>query len=465
MRTGWMQFCVGVLAASLIAPYCLADPPKTQLAAAIAMEAAMVASIAKAEQSVVAIARGRRGEGRELKDPRFVPYEYSTGVIVASDGLVLTNYHSLGEVQSNDYVVWLGGKAYPNARVLAADPWTDLAMLQIDADDLTPIELGSATGLQKGRIVIALGNPHAIARDGNVSATWGIVSNLSRKIDGPLQGASGPDAVRPEDRETRYHFGGLIQTDARLARGTSGGPLLDLNGRMIGLSTNVAMLAGFEKGTGYAIPVDDHFLRVLEKLKRGEEVEQGFLGVAPRNPDHAQGEVGIVLADVKAGTPAAKAGLFPFDEVVQIDQHEVSNVDDLFLRVGSLPPDHVARFGIRRSSRELTIPVRLSKKPGNASRPAIVTAEPRTWRGLQIDYSTALSTLRIMTIDPDGCVIATEVSRDSAAWKAGLRSGAIINRVDGKRVTDPREFYAAVDDAAGPVEVGVYGQKVVVVAD
>ena len=211
--------------------------PRGDLAAARAMESALVSAIARAEKSVVAIARGRKGEKDDLGDAEFVPREYATGVVVDSAGLVLTNYHTLGDVGRNDYVVWIAGKAHAGVRVKAADPWTDLAILEVDAKDLEPITFGDADNLRKGRIVIALGNPHAIARDGNVSATWGIVSNLRRKVDGPLQDVGGPQAVADrvavEDRETRYHFGALIQTDARLARGTSGGPLLDLDGSMV----------------------------------------------------------------------------------------------------------------------------------------------------------------------------------------------------------------------------------------
>ncbi|MFB3107205.1 MAG: S1C family serine protease, partial [Pseudomonadales bacterium] len=157
--------------------------------------------------------------------------EYATGVVVDRNGLILTNYHTLGDALRNDYVVWVSGKAYSNVGVKAADPWSDLAVLEIDAKDLKPIVLGDATELKKGRIVIALGNPHAIARDGHASATWGIVSNLRRKVDGPLEGGEGPNSVALSDRETRYHYGALIQTDARLARGSSGGPLLDLADR------------------------------------------------------------------------------------------------------------------------------------------------------------------------------------------------------------------------------------------
>jgi serine protease Do len=282
------------------------------------------------------------------------------------------------------------------------------------------------------------------------------VSNISRKIDGPVPGSRKPDAVLPADRETRYHFGGLIQTDAKLARGTSGGPMLNLEGKMIGLSTNVAMLAGFEKGTGYAIPVDDHFKRSLAKLKRGEAVGQGFLGVAPRNPEASFGERGVVLERVEPGTPAGKAGLFARDQVLRIDGKPIQTIDDLFLQIGSSLPNHVARVEVLRAGKLQTIPVRLTKKPSLTSRPSITTAKIATWRGAQVDFATGLSIRKLPSIDPNGCVVVTQVDRDSAAWAAGLRVGTMISKLNGKRIASPTEFHKVASNLPGLVKVSVY---------
>jgi serine protease Do len=427
------------------------DIPATSLEVAKALEGALVASIAAAEKSVAAIARGRNGQSGDLLDPQFVPHEYATGIVVDANGLILTNYHCLGDIVANDYVIWISGRAYSSVRVKAADPWTDLAILEIDAKDLVPIRMASSSELRKGSIVIALGNPHAIARDGNVSATWGIVSNLGRKIDGPLQGREGPDTVLMRDRETRYHYGGLIQTDAKLMRGTSGGPLLNLQGEMVGITTTIAALAGFQLASGYAIPVDDAFRRVLEKLRRGEEIEQGFLGVAPRNPTDA--EQGVVVQRVESGTPANEAGLRDADEITRIDDAEIHNIDDLFFHIGSLPPDHIAQLQVRRGLREITVPVRLTKKPSHASRPIIATAEQREWRGMVIDYSTAYSLDRVTSLDPDGSVAVKIVRQDSPAWQAGLRPGALITKVNNQSVRRPSDFYRAVEGAPGPVSL------------
>ena len=171
------------------------------LQAAAAIESALVDAIAHSEKSVVAIARvdaddsaalrsttielGPGGGLPQVQAPRspsdsdFVPDAYATGVVVDRRGLILTAYHVL-RLKSQHYVTTSDRRVYA-AHIKAADPRSDLAILEIDANNLTPIKFGDASLLKKGQIVIALGNPYAIARDGEASASWGIISNLARK--------------------------------------------------------------------------------------------------------------------------------------------------------------------------------------------------------------------------------------------------------------------------------------------
>ena len=155
-------------------------------------------------------------------DPDFIPNEYGTGVVVGP-GLILTVGSLLGD-ESDYYVTTAEHKVY-KATVKAADPRSDLAVLAIDAVNLPPIAFGNADDVKRGQIVISLGNPWAIARDGQPSASWGIVANLHRKAP------ASPSEADPTGRPTLHHYGTLIQTDARLNLGTSGGPLLESQGR------------------------------------------------------------------------------------------------------------------------------------------------------------------------------------------------------------------------------------------
>jgi serine protease Do len=419
--------------------------------AAAVVEQAVISAIAAAERSVVAIARGQvaDGDAARLQDPAFIPQEYASGVVVDRQGLILTNYHVLGDPADAEYVVWLDGQPYRDVSIKAADPWSDLAILQIEATDLAEIPLGDASRLQKGSIVIALGNPHGTARDGRPSASWGIVANLGRKVDGPLADPQLRRSVDLADRETRYHFGGLIQTDTRLALGTSGGPLLNLRGEMVGLTTSLAALAGYERSTGYAIPVDDTFRRILGQLKLGQEVEYGFLGVEARNrPADPAG--GVELLRVEPGTPADRDGLLDRDVILQIDGSPIRDTDDLFLTVGSLPPDHVAQVTLERRGRRLTRRVRLSKKLLAASRPVIAQSPPPRWRGLVVDYASAWPRQGLAP-PADAGVVVESVRRDSPAWQAGIRPGTFLSHVDDQPVQRPADFHRLVTGRPGAV--------------
>lgn len=456
----WSARLVAALACSLAccARSGLAQEPGG-LQAAAAIEQALVETIAKAERSVVAISRVRRDQGNEISEPGksdFVPNEFGSGVVVDNNGLILTNAHVLGadseDPASEYYVHTIDHKTY-RAKIKAADPRSDLAVLSIEATDLTPIKFGNAKTLKKGQIVVALGNPYSIARDGQVSASWGIVANLSRKLDPE------PSAMPGESKPTLHHFGTLIQTDAKLNLGTSGGALVNLKGEMVGLTTSVAAIAGFEQAAGYAIPVDDTFLRVVETLKQGREAEYGFLGVAPLDLEASsviQGASGALINSVVAGTPADRADIRRGDVVMAVDGEQVHDVDNLMLAVGRMPVGAVARLTVMRDGRIIELTPKLAKFPVRGRK--IVTAAPQTWRGLTVDHITALidqAARPNLPLDEAGVVITT-VDTAGPAGRAGLEPMTVVTHVAGARVQTPEEFFAAVEGKAGAVELRLW---------
>lgn len=418
------------------------------LSAALALEKAMVQSIAKSEKSVVAISRVRKGVGDRLLDPDYVPHEYATGVVVDRRGLILTVYHALGDPQRSDYAVWIGGRGH-RATIKAADPTYDLAVLEIKADSLTPITLGDAKQLKKGQIVIALGNPLAIARDGEVSATWGIVSNLHRKQADESDAATGS-----VQKPTLHHYGTLIQTDARLERGTSGGALLNLKGELVGITSSAAALPGSEKAAGFAIPVNDTFRHVVQQLKLGRKVAYGFLGVAP-DDSFASNPSGVPIVNVVHGTPAASAGLRVGDIITHVGEKSLGSAGDLILHVAEYPAGETVRVRLSRSGTIMEREVALSKKYIHTVRPAIATVERPSWRGITVDYATAHPRFVELSheADPSGCVIVVDVEPSSPGWKAGLRSGVFISHVGTRRVKTPEDFHKAVRSYRGPVRL------------
>jgi len=439
--------------------------------AATAIQRALVDVIAGAEKSVVSIARvrvERPGEtfnfearpdpfgGRaipaaspEPTDPDFIPNEYGTGVVVGR-GLILTAYHVLGE-QSEYYVTTHQRKVY-RAWIKGADPRSDLAVLGIEAVDLPPIRFGDAAGVKKGQIVVVLGNPYAIARDGQASAGWGIVANLARKAP-PV-----PDESDSSGKTTLHHFGTLIQTDAKLNFGTSGGPLLNLRGEMIGLCVAWAAVAGYESAAGYAMPCDQTFRRVVETLKLGREVEYGFLGIQPGNlrpQELLAGGQGIRVERVVPGTPAARSGLKENDIVTAVNGRPIYESDGLVLEVGKLPIEAVARLAVLRNSRPRTLNVTLAKYPVRGRK--IVTTPSPGWRGMRVDYPTAF-----VDTDPqaesglaffDRGVIVIGIEQGTAAWQAGLRRGMLVTHVGRAAVRTPRQFRLQTARSSGPVQL------------
>ena len=435
----------------------------------------------RSEKSVVAVARVRKaaGEGNEelstllpspvapglLRDtlplsPDFVPHDFAAGVVIDAAGLVLTTYHVLGDVQKSDFYVWSQRRPF-RATVVSADPWYDLAVLRVEAKDLAPITFGDAKQVRKGQLVVALGNPQAIARDGEASASWGIISNLLRRAPTLPDRSSDPAA-----RDTLHHYGTLIQTDAKLNFGYSGGALINLRGEMIGLTTSYTAGADFEGAAGFAIPVDEQFVRTVEVMKTGGRPAFGFLGVGPQSlpeEQRRQGIHGAYVLSVVEGTPAARAGVQAGDVITHINREPVYSDTDLFRIVGALPAGATTRLTIFRgdsahlSGDTLERQVTLSKKYVNAVRPQFGTDSMRSWRGMSVDDSSASPSFSYLGphLDPRGCVYVASVEPESPGWKAGLRPGLYVSQAGGQPVASPAEFFAAVEGKTGAVELVV----------
>ena len=463
--------CTALMLVSL--PVCAIAQEPSASAVVASLENALVDAIAKASPSVVAISQVRkRTPGESLnfeirpgplgpilphqlprpEDPEYVPTEYGTGIVLDRRGLILTAYHVL-QPESEYFVTTSKHKRYP-AWIKAADPRSDLAVLAIEADDLVPIRLGDAGKLRRGQFVVAMGNPYAVARDGQASASWGIVANLNRKAT-PV-----PTEADSTGKTTLHHFGTLIQTDAKLNLGTSGGALLDLQGRMVGLTTSLAAVSGYETAAGYAYPVDAMFRRVVDTLKRGREVEYGFLGIEPANLSVAEirkGLQGIRVERIEPGARAETFGLKIDDIVTAVNGVPIHCADDLVREVGQLPVEATAKLDVLRGDRQRTIEVKLSKYPVRGTK--IVTDPKPPWRGVHVDYTTAV-------VDPeirkaagmkffDDRVVVTDVENDSPGWNAGLRPGSLVTHVGRRAVRTPAEFTDAVGGARGDVRLRV----------
>jgi serine protease Do len=368
----------------------------------------------------------------DLANPETVPEAYGSGIVIDASGLVLTNFHVIDRA-TKIYVRLPGANRGSYADIVAADGRSDLAVLKmlVPPADLKAIKFGDSAKVRKGDWVIALANPFAAGfKDGSPSASWGIVANLRRRAPGP------PDETKRAKPLSQY--GTLLQTDARLNLGCSGGALVNLDGELVAMTTALAAVAGGETAGGYAIPIDANVKKMIEVLKLGEEIEYGFLGVTVL-PDARGDSGGVRVADVAAGLPAARAGMLSGDLVTSINGNPIREQDDLFLNVSAALAGTEAQIEVNRGGTLRTIKVRLAKS--SHGEPVIASNRPKPFHGLRVDYA---STLSIDTNPPEG-VLVKELELGSAAEKKlkdwADRAKLIVVAVDGKPVPTPAEFY------------------------
>ena len=390
-----------------------------------ATETVFTTRIKEAEPSVVSIARVRtqpspevpnqvRPRADEITSPNLIPNEFGTGVIVRENGLILTMYHvvrggptkAAQEPGAKQLIVRLNDRRSFSAYIHAADPRSDLAILKIDAVGLKSLAIDFDGPIQKGQYAMALGNPYAIAQDGSPSASWGVISNIGRAADlEPIE-----DVTEEQQRQTVHHLGTLMHLDMRVDLGGSGSAVLNLDGKLIGLTTSLAALAGYEKSVGFAVPIDAKFKRIIEDLIAGQEVSYGFLGISnPQEvpaarllqlPDDApQKRGGATFAMVMKNTPADNR-LRPDDVVLEVAfrpfgrtevlKTPIYGPNDLMREVGLLPPGTEIELRVWRTGHDavFTVPITLGKWPV-ADDEGIVAPNRQYVRGLLVDYSTS----------------------------------------------------------------------------
>ena len=387
--------------------------------------------------------RARQIKALDLSDPDNTPESYGSGVVLDRSGLVLTNAHVVRG--ATKVFVRLPGGAGSYADIHALDCRSDLAVLRLigKLPPLKALPLGDGDAVRKGQFVIALANPFAAGfRDGSPSASFGIVSNLRRRMPGKV------DELE-RNRLSLHQYGLLIQTDARLQAGCSGGALLNLKGELIGLTTSLAALEGVETPGGYALPMTTSLRSIVKVLLRGEEVEYGFLGVRFRPGSGNE----VCLADVIRGSGASRAGLRGGDYILSIDGKPVRDYDDVFLLVGQRLAGTTIEVERSRVAhgRGQKVLVKLAKY--HVPLPSIASRRPPARGGLRVDYTSLLvQTDAGRKVIPEGVMIR-EVVPGSAAARAGLQPSRVILRVDGRKVTTPAEYYRAAAAARGEMEL------------
>jgi S1-C subfamily serine protease len=270
-----------------------------------------------------------------------------SGFAIDDEGHIVTNDHVVSG--SSGLRVRFGEDGDPvAARLLGTDPSSDLALLKVDPADvdggLQPLELGASEDLRPGDPAIAIGSPFGL--EGSI--TSGIVSSLGRTIRAP----------------NGFSISNAIQTDAAINPGNSGGPLLDAEGRVIGVNSQIRTEDGASAGVGFAVPVDE-IKRALPALERGESVERAYLGV--RMGDAPDG--GAAVGSVEPGGPAERGGLQGGDRIVEIDGQPVNDSDDVSGAVNAGRPGQELRLVVERGGQRRTLTVELGTQPARVATP------------------------------------------------------------------------------------------------
>ena len=270
-----------------------------------------------------------------------------SGVLVSSEGIILTNHHVISDADEIDVALVDGRKL--KAKIIGSDPETDIAVIKIDAKQLPePITFGKIESVRIGDVVLAIGNPFGVGQ----TVTSGIVSAMGR------------------DHVGINTFENFIQTDAAINPGNSGGALIDTRGNLIGINTAIYSNNGGSMGIGFAIPVN-LAKQVMESIVGNGSVTRGWIGVEPQNLNKElslsiglpSDTVGVLLSGVLDGGPAAKGGVRPGDVITAVNSNPTKDVRQLLNQIAKIEPGDQANLKILRKNKELEIKIFTGKRP------------------------------------------------------------------------------------------------------
>ncbi len=351
-----------------------------------------------------------------------------SGIIISPDGYIVTNNHVVnGATQVR---VTLNDRRVFPAKVVGVDKLNDLAVIKIDAHDLTTIPWGDSTKLRPGQTVLAFGSPFGYFQ---FSVTRGIVSALDRP--NPYS----DDARKPGD---------FIQTDAAINPGNSGGPLVDAHGELVGINTFIITNNGSFAGAGFAIP--SHIVRAsAESIIKDGTVHHGYLGISMNDvtPDNSSffnlpDATGAIVSQVTPDSPASRAGLKSGDVLRDLNGSKIRNGSQLQVAVSQTAPGTEISLGILRDGKPQTLSVKVGEYKGGSqvAENGGSGSKQRGKLGLAVDDLTqdARQQLNIPS-NVHGAAVAS-VRPASPADDAGLAPGDVIEEVDRKPVTDAQEF-------------------------
>ena len=287
----------------------------------------------------------KRFFGDQQREQEEKQFSLGSGVIVSSQGYILTNNHVVEAADEIEVALADGRKAV--AKVVGADPETDLAVIKVDLPNLPAITLGHVETASVGDVVLAIGNPFGVGQ----TVTMGIISALGRNHLGINL------------------FENFIQTDAAINPGNSGGALIDTSGNLLGVNTAIYSRSGGSLGIGFAIPVTT-VKNVMESIISNGQVVRGYIGVEPQDitPELAESfglstNSGAIIAGVVRGGPADRAGMRPGDILVGVEGKPVADTTEMLTLIAQLQPGAKAKITVLRKSQQAVLDVTVGKRP------------------------------------------------------------------------------------------------------
>jgi len=360
---------------------------------------------------------GPRGP-RKAPEERVVPRGVGSGFFISDDGYILTNNHVVTDA-TDIYVTLTDGREF-KAKVIGTDERTDVALIKIDAKGMTTLPVGDPARLRKGQWVLAIGSPFGL--DSTVTA--GIVSAIGRDTGEYLP---------------------FIQTDVAVNPGNSGGPLLNLQGEVVGINSQIVSRSGGFMGISLAIPIDEA-MRVVDQLRATGKVTRGRIGVqigeVGKDVADALGlprAEGALVSSVEAGGPAEDAGVKPGDVILKFNNHDISRWSDLPRVVGETRPGTRADMQVWRMGKTLNLEVKVDELKAESAAAAGPQGQPKAAPtnalGLQVGPVPA-ETQRQLRIKGGVLVRAAE----GPAAMAGLEQGDIVLAVNNQGIEGPDDF-------------------------
>jgi serine protease Do len=357
-----------------------------------------------------------------------------SGVIITPDGTILTNNHVIDG--ATDIKVQLSDKREFLAKLVGADPKSDVAVLKIEGKDLPTLPLGDSSQLNVGDLIFAIGDPFGVGE----TATMGIVS------------ATGRSRLGIEDYEN------FIQTDAAINPGNSGGAMIDIHGNLVGINTAILSHGGSggNEGVGFAIPMS-MAKPVMDQILAHGKVIRGYLGVHIQDfsPELAKSfnfnqSGGVLIGDVSANTPAANAGLKKGDVIVKLNGQAESDSNDLRNTISQMSPGTQVKLDIWRDGKVQPFTVTLGELPKDKE-----TAESSDdsssgeIQGIDVQDLTPEISQQLNLPSGTHGVVVTSVDPASAAAAAGINRGDLIQEINHKPVTSASQYKQLMSGASG----------------